>query len=186
MQDIPVEKFAEALRRASDWHKVNDSHDERVMELSLSIGRALGLDEQEMEYLKYAALLHDIGRLGIDDAILSKPGKLTKAQMAAMREHCQIGYDLVNGILPVRVCEAILSHHEHWDGTGYPKGLFGEEIPLYARIIAPADAWDALTSDRPYRKALVFENALHIMNLQVEYFDPKVYAVFLQVIRGMR
>jgi HD-GYP domain-containing protein (c-di-GMP phosphodiesterase class II) len=186
MQDIPIEKVIEALRRASDWHRLNGGHDDRVQDLCLEIGRALELDEQDMEYLKYSSMLHDVGRVGIDNDIISKPGKLTKSQMASMREHSQIGYDLVTGILPVRVCEAILHHHEHWDGTGYPKGLSGEAIPLLARIIAPADEWDALTTDRPYRKALVFEDALHTMNLEASYFDPKIYAVFLDVLREMR
>lgn len=184
MQPIPVEQFAEALRRASDWHNVNGGHPERVSELCVFIARELGLEETDREQLRIAAILHDVGRLGIDDAILAKPGKLTKSQTAAVHEHCRIGYEILSGILPVRICEAVLYHQERWDGTGYPSGLRGETIPILSRIIAVADTWDALTNDRPYRKALSFENALHIMNLEESYFDPQVYAVFLSIIRG--
>lgn len=183
MQPIPVEQFAEALRRASDWHRINEDHDTRVRDMCMQIGVALNMPPEDLDALGVAALLHDIGRVGIDDNIVTKAGKFTKSQYAAMREHCRIGYEIISGILPVRVCEGVLYHHEKWNGTGYPQGLRGELIPLISRIISVSDVWDALTSDRPYRKALSFENALHIMNMQAEDFDPRIYAEFLKIVR---
>lgn len=184
--EIQIDQFAEALRRASDWHKVNEDHDARVRVMSLQIGAALNLSPEELESLGVAAILHDIGRVGIDDAVISKTGKFTKSQYAAMREHSRIGFEIIDGILPVSICKGVLHHHERYNGTGYPDGLRGEAIPLYSRIITVADVWDALINDRPYRKALAFENALHIMNMQVEDFDPRVYAEFLKIIREQR
>lgn len=186
MISIPIDQFAEALRRASDWHKVNEEHDSRVKVMCLQIGTALQLSPEALESLGVTALLHDVGRLGIDDNIIAKPGRLTKAQTAAMRTHSQIGYEIVNGILPKEICDGILYHHENYDGTGYPGGLSGNAIPLFARIIAIIDRWDALTNDRPYRAALSYANALHIMNMQVSYFDPQIYTEFLKIIREQR
>lgn len=186
MRSISIDQFAEALRRASDWHKVNKDHDSRVRDMCLQIGTALQLSPEELENLGVAALLHDIGRVGIDDNLISKPGRLTKAQTAAMRTHCQIGYEIVSGILSKEICEAVLYHHEKFDGTGYPGGLSGNAIPLFSRIIAIVDVWDALTNDRPYRAALNYSNALHLMNMQASYFDPHIYAEFLKIIREQR
>lgn len=184
--NITLEQFVKALVDMSDWHSINDGHSNRVSELSVRIGKRLKLSEDELFNLKWGAEIHDIGRVGIEDSILSKRSKLTNSQHGAVKSHSEIGYKIVQNILPKDMTDVILYHQECYDGTGYPKGLKGNDIPLLARICKIADVWDALTSDRPYRKALTFENALHIMNLEVDTFDPKLYPIFLEIIRNER
>lgn len=184
---IPLADFAKVLLRASDWHRINHGHDDRTSALALAIGERLNgayhLTENDLVCLQYGALLHDVGRIGIDSELMLKP-QFTAADRAAMESHVHFGYDLVADILPKPIAETILYHHEHWDGTGYPQGLVGEAIPLFARIVRIADHWDALRNERPYRGALTVQNALHIMKLDSRFFDPQLYAVFMTVIRG--
>jgi putative two-component system response regulator len=135
--------------------------------------------------LKYASPLHDIGKLGIPDAILLKPGALTKEEWEIMKLHTIIGAQILSGskIRYLKAAEKIaLYHHEKWDGTGYPEGLKGEKIPLFARITAIADVFDALTTDRPYRKALSVEDALQIIkNERGSHFDPQIVDIFFKI-----
>ena len=174
----------EALGSALDTRDVGtESHSRRVHGYSLTIARAYGVPEDRIEDLERGVLLHDIGKIGIPDAILLKPGPLTPEEWRTMRTHPEIGTRLVEripflrGAVPVVHC-----HHERWDGTGYPRGLTGEEIPLAARIFAVADAVDAMTFDRPYSKAISFEAARkEIKRCAGTHFDPRVVEVFLSI-----
>jgi putative nucleotidyltransferase with HDIG domain len=139
-------------------------HTLRVAELSVRVGREMGLDNRSLRVLARAGLLHDIGKLGIPDSILVKPGPLEPDEWRVMRTHPQLGLDILArcGILP-REAEIIRAHHERMDGSGYPRGLDGPEIPIEARIIAVADTYDVLLSDRPYRRALPHAAAVQVL-----------------------
>ena len=165
--------------------KEREGHSQRVTEMTLRLARALEMDEAELVHVRRGALLHDIGKLGIPDTILFKPGKLTDEEWGAMRGHPQFAYDLLAPIVYLRPALDIpYCHHEKWDGTGYPRGLKGEQIPLAARVFAVVDVYDALTSDRPYRKAWDEEKALeHVRERAGKHFDPKVVEAFLEIVR---
>ncbi len=139
-------------------------HCDRMVELAEKVARRLGMNEQEVDNVRRAAMLHDIGKIGISDAILLKPGKLTPEEFEVVKKHPVIGADIVSvaGFLK-DIVPLILCHHERWDGTGYPRGLKGEEIPLGARILAVVDVYEAVTSDRPYHKAISKEDAIKIL-----------------------
>lgn len=158
-------------------------HSQRVCRYSLEIARAMGLQEKELGSLARGAYLHDIGKLGVPDGILLKPGALTAEERKFMQRHSQIGYDLVKDIpFLADATDVVLMHHERFDGSGYPNGLKGEEIPLGARIFAIADTLDAITSERPYQRASSFESAREtIRRLSGTAFDPKVVTVFLNL-----
>jgi putative nucleotidyltransferase with HDIG domain len=158
-------------------------HSRRVCRYSLEIARAIGWSEKQLENLARGAYLHDIGKLGIPDRILLKPGLLTVEERKLMQRHVQIGFDVVKGIdFLSEASEIVLMHHERYDGGGYPRGLRGSEILLGARIFAIADTLDAITSDRPYRRASAFESAREIIRqCSGSQFDPLVVDVFLNV-----
>jgi len=183
---ITLEQFCQALQDASDWHKINGNHDVRVSDLSVKLGEKIGLSQDDLYLLKHTAQIHDIGRVGITNDIMSKMTPLIESEYGAIKTHPEIGYKLIKDILPESMSLGVLHHHEYWNGAGYPKGLKGENIPLFSRVIRIPDVWDALTSDRPYRKALSPESAIHIMNLEVDTFDPKLYPLFLEIIRNER
>lgn len=177
----------EALSGALDArdHYTND-HSESVTEMVLAVGGELGMDESELSALRYAALFHDIGKIGIPDRILNKPGPLTSEEWAVMEKHTLIGEQI---LAPLDfMCQAlpIVRHeHERWDGQGYPDGIAGEEIPLGARIILVCDAFHAMTSDRPYRAALSREEAMERLRGGAgAQFDPAVVETFLAVLDG--
>ena len=129
-------------------------HTERVTEMTVSLGSLMGLSSEELVYLQRGAILHDIGKMGVPDAVLLKPGKLDPDERSIMEQHPQYAYDMLSQIEFLRPSLDIpYCHHEKFDGTGYPRGLKGEDIPMGARIFCIVDVWDALTSDRPYRKA---------------------------------
>ncbi|HLB94552.1 MAG TPA: HD domain-containing phosphohydrolase, partial [Nitrospiria bacterium] len=155
-------------------------HTRRVMEYSLAIGRHLGLPADEMEDLKLAAVLHDIGKIGVDDQVLRKYGRLTEEENRKMRQHTIIGPRIVEKIQQLRsIIPGIRHHHEMYDGNGYPDAIKGDQIPLMARIITVADAFDAMTSDRPYRKGLAIETTLaELRRHSGKQFDPKVVQAF--------
>ena len=138
---------------------------------------------QQLKSLAMGAWLHDIGKLAIPDAILLKPGALTEAERKIMQDHVRIGYDLIKRVLFLAdAAEIILNHHERWDGSGYPRGLIGPDIPLNARIFAVADTVDAMTSDRPYRSALPFQDARNEIERNAGiHFDSQVASVFLSI-----
>jgi PAS domain S-box-containing protein/putative nucleotidyltransferase with HDIG domain len=159
-------------------------HTERVTALTLRLARALGVPEEDLEHIRRGAILHDVGKLAIPDRILLKPGPLTEEEWAVMKRHPVHAYEWLSGIPFLRKALDIpYAHHERWDGSGYPRGLKGEAIPLFARIFAVVDIYDALTSDRPYRKAWPKEKALAYLREQAgRQFDPQVVATFLRLV----
>ncbi len=174
-----IEALAETIEKRDPY---TGGHTKRVMEYSLAIGRELGLSESELEALKLAAILHDIGKIGIRDKILLKEDKLTEEEAMVMNMHPKYGAEILEHIKQLRdVIPGIRGHHERYDGTGYPDHLRGEEIPLFARIISVADAYDAMTTDRPYRKALnkefVYEE---LRRSSGRHFDPEVVNAFIK------
>jgi putative nucleotidyltransferase with HDIG domain len=160
-------------------------HSERVVRFSLRLGQELGLGQEQLRSLEFGSLLHDIGKIGVPDAILRKPGKLTEAEWMRMREHPRHGQRILRGIEFLEgAARVIAQHHEKWDGTGYPYGLRGEEIDLNARIFALADAFDAIISDRVYRRGRTYEAAVEeLTRCAGSHFDPDVVEAFLRVPR---
>jgi len=158
-------------------------HSRRVTRYCLEIAKALGCSSEQLKTMARGAGLHDIGKIGIADAILLKPGKLTQEERAIMETHVRIGYELVCSIgFLAPSTEIVLTHHERYDGTGYPQGLRGEGIPLPARIFSVADTLDAMTSDRPYRRARLYSAAREeIIRESGRQFDPKVVRAFLAI-----
>jgi len=162
-----------------------EGHSRRVTQLTVKLAQALGISDNEIMHIRRGALLHDMGKIGIPDAILHKPAKLTDEEWKIMRNHPQLAYDMLYPIEYLRpALEIPLTHHEKWDGTGYPRGLKGEEIPIVARLFAVVDVWDALTSDRPYRPAWSPEQALaYIQEQSGKHFDPQVVDLFFKVVK---
>ncbi len=159
-------------------------HSDRVTKYSVIIARALDLDEKTVETISISALLHDVGKIGIDDKILKKPGFLTPEEFEIMKQHPVKGFNIMKTIEQMRnVLPGLRSHHEQWDGNGYPDRLKGEEIPLIARIIAVADTLDAMTTNRPYQQALTFQFAVEKINKNVGVkYDKNVVAAFNRAI----
>lgn len=167
---------------------VTSSHIHRVQHYSMGLARALGgLDEQALKAIQAAALLHDTGKLAVPERILNKPGKLTPAEFEAMKLHVDVGADILSSIdFPYPVVPIVAAHHENWDGTGYPAGLKGTEIPIGARILSVVDCYDALTSDRPYRAALSDTEAFAIIRARRgTFYDPTVVDTFERVCRDI-
>ena len=163
-----------------------EGHSQRVTELTVKLARALGIiSDDDIMHIRRGALLHDMGKIGIPDSILHKPDKLTDEEWTTMRKHPQLAYDMLYPIEYLHpALEIPLNHHEKWDGTGYPRGLKGEEIPIVARLFAVVDVWDALTSDRPYRPAWSQEESLtYIREQSGKHFDPQVVDLFFEVVK---
>ncbi len=182
---IAYEATLEGWSAALDLRdKETEGHTQRVTNLTLALAEAMGVSEKDRVQIRRGALLHDIGKMGIPDRILLKPDVLTGEEWEIMRQHPVYAYKLLYPIPHLRPALDIpYCHHERWDGSGYPRGLKEEAIPLAARIFAVADVWDALCSDRPYRPAWVRETALsYIKSLSGVHFDPKVIEVFLKLI----
>jgi PAS domain S-box-containing protein/putative nucleotidyltransferase with HDIG domain len=167
--------------------KETEGHSQRVTEMTLRMARRMGMRDSELAHVRRGALLHDIGKMGIPDSILLKPGALNDDEWKVMRKHPEYAYELLYPISYLRPALDIpYSHHEKYDGTGYPRGLKGKHFPLAARIFAIVDVWDALRSDRPYRKALPEEDALELIKEQTgKHFDPEVVAVFLELLNEL-
>jgi len=161
-------------------------HAERLVELSKSLGKALSLTDKQMKKLALLSTLHDIGKMSIDDQILSKPGKLTDEEWSEMKQHPEIGYRIAQASPDLRsIADYILSHHERWDGAGYPQGLRGESIPLLSRILLVVDAYDAMTQDKHYRKAMSRKAAItEIMKNAGTQFDFKISKIFVEKVLG--
>lgn len=160
-----------------------EGHSERVAAYTMAMARRLNLSSEELRAIELGALLHDIGKIGVPDSILYKPGPLTAEEWAIMKQHPVIGYQMCMKIDALRpAAPIVLHHHERWDGQGYPHGLAGDAIPLGARIFAIADTLDAMTSDRPYRKALSFTEAREeILRCSGKQFDPAMVELFLDI-----
>ena len=174
----------EALALAIDAKdQTAQSHIRRVQVYAAGLARALGMAENEIQGVKTAALLHDIGKLAVPEHILSKPGPLTQEEFQKIRIHPQVGAEIISGVpFPYPVAPLILSHHERWDGKGYPAGLKGDEIPLGARILAVVDYFDALMSERPYHKAMSLEAALGLVRQEAgKALDPRVVQTFVDM-----
>lgn len=177
--DTTIEGWSRALDLRD---KETEGHTLRVTEMTIALARMAGIPEPEIVNVRRGALLHDIGKMGVPDHILLKPEKLTKAEWEIMRMHPVFAHDLLSPIEYLRPALDIPHyHHEKWDGTGYPEGLKGEEIPLPARLFAVVDVWDAITSDRPYRPAWPREEAIeHIRGGAGSHFDPMAVDLFLE------
>ena len=174
----------EALGDALDLKDAEtEFHSRRVTAFTIAIARKMGLPKEEIKVIARGAFLHDIGKMAIPDAILHKPGKLTEEEMAIMKEHCYLGYKILSRIpFLAEAAEIVYSHQEHYDGTGYPRGLKGDEIPLGARIFAIADTLDAMRSDRAYRDAQSIEAVRKEIELwSGRQFDPEIVKVFLEM-----
>jgi len=163
--------------------KETEGHSRRVTAFTIAIARKMGLQKEEIKTIAHGAFLHDIGKIAIPDAILLKPGKLTEAETAIMREHCYLGYKIISRIpFLAEAAEIVHSHQERFDGLGYPRQLKGDQIPLGARIFSVADTLDAMTVDRPYRAAQSFEAARTEIELwSGRQFDPQIVKVFLEM-----
>jgi len=178
--DITLQALGDALDLKD---RETEGHSRRVTAFTMAIARAMGLPGETVATIARGAFLHDIGKMAIPDKILNKPGKLDAEETTIMREHCFKGYQIVKKIpFLTDACDIIYSHQERFDGTGYPRGLRGKEIPLGARIFSVADTLDAITSDRPYRKARPLGAARQeIQDWSGRQFDPEVVEVFQQM-----
>lgn len=173
-----------ALMIALDYRDTEtQGHSLRVVEYTTRLAQELGIGEPELTAIRRGAMLHDVGKIGIPDSILRKPAPLDPEEQEIMRLHAQLGYDMLKDIEFLKdSAEIVLAHQEKWDGTGYPRGLREEEIPIGARLFAVADTFDAMTSDRPYRAALPYERARQEMiDFSGTQFDPQVVEAFLRV-----
>lgn len=166
--------------------RYTQGHCMRVRTLCIAIAQKLGLPADRTEHLEHAALLHDIGKIGIPERVLNKPDNLTEEEVAIMRSHPVIGEQILSKVEFFRPCvQAVRQHHERWDGKGYPDGLAGEAIDLLAQIITVADSFDAMAVSRPYRKALAFDAAVEtIRSGSGRQFSPRIVQVFLEVLPG--
>lgn len=178
--DITLEALGDALDLKD---AETEGHSRRVTAFTIAIARRMGLSREAINVIARGAFLHDIGKMAIRDDILRKPGKLTADEMAAMKEHCYLGYKIISRIpFLAGAAEIVYAHQERYDGLGYPRGLEGEEIPLGARIFSIADTLDAMTSDRPYRPAQTFQAARKEIELwSGRQFDPQIVKVFLEM-----
>jgi putative nucleotidyltransferase with HDIG domain len=174
-----VKSLTDAVDAKSPWTR---GHSERVTAYAMAIGRELGLSETQMKTLRLAGLLHDVGKIGTYDAILDKPDRLTPEEFALVKQHPDKGARIIEDIKQLRdVAEVIRYHHERMDGKGYPYGVKGEAIPLLSRILAVADSFDSMTTDRPYRPAPGEEYAVkELRRCAGTQFDPRVVEAFLR------
>jgi HD-GYP domain-containing protein (c-di-GMP phosphodiesterase class II) len=179
--DLTLEGWAKALELRD---KETEGHSRRVTELTLQLAKIFRIPDHELTHIRRGVLLHDIGKMGVPDQILKNTGPLSEDEWGEMRKHPQYAYDLIHPIAYLRPALDIpFCHHEKWDGSGYPRGLKGEQIPLAARIFAVVDVYDALSSDRPYRDAWSKQEVLNYLREQSGiHFDPKILDAFLQIL----
>jgi HD-GYP domain-containing protein (c-di-GMP phosphodiesterase class II) len=177
-------EFTASLASALDARdRYTAGHSERVSGFSCAIGKAMGMPAEAVEDLRIGALLHDIGKIGIADAVLQKPGKLSRDEFALIQAHPEIGCRILEGVHGFQAYLPIVGlHHENWDGSGYPRGLNGTDVPLGARIVHVADAFDAMTSDRPYRRGMSEPEATRALQQNAgTQFDPAIVRVFVEL-----
>jgi putative nucleotidyltransferase with HDIG domain len=178
--DVTLEALGDALDLKDSE---TEGHSKRVTAYTIALARAMGISPAEIKVIARGAFLHDIGKMAIPDDILRKPGTLNPDEQDVMREHCTRGYQMLRKIpFLSEAAEIVFSHQEHYDGTGYPSALRGREIPVGSRIFAVADTLDAITSDRPYRRARSFDAAREeILRCSGTQFDPAVVEIFLKI-----
>ena len=178
-----AQALAETIEKRDPY---TGGHTQRVMRYSVSIGKLMGLSGKELEDLKLAAILHDIGKIGVKDCVLLKQGRLDDDETAMMKMHTEHGTEILRYVNQLKdIIPGVRSHHEKYDGSGYPDKLKGDDIPLIARIIAVADTFDAMTTDRPYRKGLRPETAFEELHKQVwKQFDGKAVELFIRACEG--
>jgi putative nucleotidyltransferase with HDIG domain len=182
-----TQSYMATVRALSNAVEARDAytgkHAERVTRFAIEVARELGLPAPDSPEVEFGFLLHDVGKLAIPDSILFKPGPLTTEERALMSRHTIVGAEIMRDIeFLAEASQVVRSHHERWDGDGYPDGLAGEQIPLNARVFAVADVFDALTTNRPYRVALSFEQARAMIEAQSgRHFDPQVVAAFRRI-----
>ena len=171
-----------ALEAKDDY---TSDHSRRVSDVAVAIARSMGMPLEDIEKVRVAGLIHDIGKIGVKEAVLNKPGRLTADEYKQVKTHPQIGANILIMVVDDnQILEAVVHHHEHYDGSGYPDGLAGEQIPLGARILAVADAFDAITSSRPYRDAMSIKEAtVEIQKGEGTQFDPEIADVLLRYIQ---
>ncbi|MBI5838627.1 MAG: HD domain-containing protein [Chloroflexi bacterium] len=172
--------FLEKLIGVRDAH--GNHHGQNVNLLASALARRIDFPSSDLANLEYAATIHDIGKITVNEFVVNKAGRLTEAEYIMIQQHTALGHKLLKPLgLPALVMDVILSHHENYDGTGYPNGLAGKHIPLAARIIRIADTYDALTSDRGYRQAYTRKKALDIMSADAKSFDPELLEIFFKM-----
>jgi putative nucleotidyltransferase with HDIG domain len=183
--DNTLEGWAKALELRD---KEIEGHSERVTHLTVKLAEAMGIQGEALVNIRRGALLHDIGKMGTPDAVLHKNGPLAEEERAIIEQHPQNAYNMLRHIDYLQAAlEIPYCHHEKWDGTGYPRGLKGEEIPISARIFSIVDVYDALISDRPYRKAMPLEEVItYLKNQSESHFDPRALQAFLNVLTRTR
>jgi HD-GYP domain-containing protein (c-di-GMP phosphodiesterase class II) len=181
--DHTLEGWAKILEMRD---KITESHSRRVIDLTLQLARQFGIHNPELTHIRRGVLLHDIGKMAIPDQILKKTGPLDDEEWDEMRGHPQYAYDLICAIAYLRPALDIpYCHHERWDGTGYPRGLKGTQIPLAARLFTVVDVWDALSHDRPYREAWLPKKVLRYLRKQSgKEFDPQVVDIFINLLQN--
>jgi len=179
----------EALARAmAARDRLTHQHSQRVQVYAVALARKASLPDRMVHAIRAAALLHDIGKLGIPDRLLHKAGPLTAHEYEDVKQHAIIGADILSTFdFPGPLARIVRHHHENWDGTGYPDGLRGENIPIGARVLSIVDCYDALTSDRPYRSAVPHESAVAMIGeRRATKYDPHIADVFLRIVNDMR
>jgi putative nucleotidyltransferase with HDIG domain len=176
-----VKAMAGALYAKSDYNKVHHLETARFAEM---VAKVLGLNQRQVEQIRVAGLLHDVGLLSVPEEIINKPGQVTAEELRVLMQHPIMGAQMFRPISALKeICDILENHHECWDGTGYPRGLKGEDIPLAARIVAIVDAYHAMISDRPYRPAMAKEKAKRVLrNGAGSQFDPFLVDIFLAVL----
>ncbi len=179
-----VQQWGESIEEKDEYTR---GHCERVADLACALARRAGVEDAQLFWFRVGALLHDVGKLVISSEILNKPGKLSADEWAVMKLHAGAGADILKELdFPYDVVPSVRSHHENWDGSGYPDGLRGERIPLWARIVTLADVYDALTSERSYKRALSHDEAIEVMRRDVRrQFDPELFAIFEEISTGL-
>lgn len=182
---IPLVDFIRSLNIIADFVDVDTKdHSRGTRDIALIIASELGYKTEKLIHLGYGADVHDIGKIAISPVVFRQPSKLTRAQYAAVKKHPEFGHEMIrSNAVPKIIQDCVLYHHEHYDGSGYPYGTKGRDIPRVARITCLADVWESVNSDRPYRKKMPKQEALDFMNEHSGWFDPDIYSIFADLIR---